>query len=123
MKPSNINQTTNFFLLLGCFAFTLDFILAINLGFQLGFSTQVNGWTKHGRHPIWVELIVIVLLLITLLSAYIAFNTKPSIRIKLLKFLGSDDTKLLQFINPYILVFFDAFIFYKILAMYLLGRY
>ena len=123
MKPTNINTITNIFLIIGCFALTLDFILATNLWLHLGFSTSVDGWTRHGRHPIWVELIVITILFCTLLSAFFAFNSKPNTRAKLLKFLGSNDDKLLLFVNPYLMAFIDAIIFYKILIMYLLGRY
>jgi|GEM_PF-4233238 len=123
MKPTNINTITNIFLIIGCFALTIDFVLATHLGLQLSFSTLINGWTRYGRHPVWVELIVITLLFCTLLSALIAFNSKPNTRVKLLKYLGSNNDKLLQFVNPYIIAFIDAFIFYKILVMYLLGRY
>jgi len=123
MKPTNINTITNMFLIIGCFALTIDFVLATHLGLQLGFSTLINGWTRYGRHPIWVELIVITLLVCTLFSALIAFNSKPNTHYKISKHLGINNDKLLQFVNPYIMAFIDTFIFYKILIMYLLGRY
>lgn len=123
MKPTKINTITNIFLIIGCLALTLDFVLAINLGLHLGFSTSVNGWTRYGRHPIWEELIVITLLFSTLLTTFLTFNSKPNKQAKLLKYLGTNNEKLLQVINPYFMAFFDLFVFYKILIMYLLGRY
>ena len=120
----NINSYSNLLLSIGTLLLALDFYLTLNLGFSLGFSTEIKGWARIGKHFIWLDLIVIFTMLLVMVASLILFNTKnKKLREKIIKIFLVDWDKFLIFINPYMLAFLDFVFLYKILIMHILGRY
>lgn len=116
---SPINFLTNMLLILGSLLLSFDFYLTYRLGSRLGFTTQINGWTKYGLQPLWLDLMIIMTMLISLLVSLTLFNatTKKS-RNTIVKIFYISWDRFFLFINPYILIFLDAVIAYKIISMH-----
>ena len=119
-----VNFFTNLLLFVGSLLLTLDFYFTLKLGYSIGYSTPIRGWSKFVKHALWLELIVIFVLLLLLIMCLILFNTKKQkLRERLVKIFLVDWDNFLLFINPYSLIIIDSVVLYKILIEHLLGRY
>lgn len=104
----------------GCLLLAVDLVFAILLGLRQGFETRIDGLSRFGPNPVWMEFFNIPLYLSVLVLAYVALNGKRSTRIKVMKKYELHVEKVLFLAEPYVIGAFDLLIFYKIMTVYVL---